>query len=94
MSKKNKKNSKINQKIKKYFDDDPFDVGIQRVPSDILSELFHTLGIYDIEFSKETLVKTARMLWSEADSGIEQIYLIFLLQMRQYIHQINQNRSF
>ena len=31
MAKKNKKNSKINQKIKEYFDNDPFDVGIERV---------------------------------------------------------------
>ena len=45
MGKKNKKNSKINQRIKQYFDDDPFDVGVERVSSETLSELFHTLGI-------------------------------------------------
>ncbi|QOY54739.1 helicase [Candidatus Sulfurimonas marisnigri] len=67
MSKKNKKNSKINQKIRKYFDDDPFDVGIERVSSETLSELFHTLGIYDIEHNRDLLIKTARMIWSEAD---------------------------
>ncbi|WP_455757315.1 helicase-related protein [Sulfurimonas sp.] len=77
MGKKNKKNSKINQKIRKYFDDDPFDVGIERVDSQTLSELFHTIGIYDIEFSKDVLVKTIRMLWSEADSNIRQDILNF-----------------
>lgn len=77
MSKKNKKNSKINQKIRKYFDDDPFDVGIERVGSETLSELFATLGIYDVEHSKAELVKTTRMLWSEADSGFRQDILNF-----------------
>jgi len=77
MSKKNKKNTKINQKIRKYFDDDPFDVGIQRVSSETLSELFSTMGIYDIEHKKEVLVKTVRMLWSEADSDFRQEILNF-----------------
>jgi len=77
MSKKNKKNTKINQRIRKYFDDDPFDVGIERVSSETLSELFSTLGIYDIEHNKDALVKTLRMLWSEADSGFRQEILAF-----------------
>jgi len=68
MGKKSKKNSKINQKIKKYFDDDPFDVGIERVDSQTLSELFHALGIYDLDFSKDLMVKNARMIWSQADT--------------------------
>jgi ATP-dependent RNA helicase SUPV3L1/SUV3 len=79
MSKKNKKNSKINQKIRKYFDDDPFDVGIDRISSQTLSELFATLGIYDIEHTKNVLVKTVRMLWSEADSGFRQDILNFFI---------------
>ena len=77
MAKKSKKNIKINQRIKKYFDNDPFDVGIERVSSQTLSELFHTLGIYDIEYSKKELLKTVRMLWSEADSGFRQDILNF-----------------
>ena len=77
MAKKNKKNIKINQKIKQYFDDDPFDVGIERVSSETLSELFSTLGIYDIEHTKAILLKTVRMLWSEADSGIRKEILSF-----------------
>jgi len=77
MSKKNKKNTKINQKIKIYFDDDPFDVGIERVSSQTLSELFATLGIYDIEHKKHLLLKTIRMIWSEANSGYRQDILNF-----------------
>ncbi|MCD6172909.1 MAG: helicase, partial [Sulfurimonas sp.] len=79
MGKKNKKNTKINQRIRKYFDDDPFDVGVERVEAEVLSELFHTLGIYDIEFSKEIMIKTARMLWSEADSDYRQDILNFFI---------------
>jgi len=77
MAKKNKKNSKINQKIRVYFDDDPFDVGIERVSSQTLSELFATLGIYDIEHKKKLLIKTIRMIWSEPDGGFKRDILNF-----------------
>ncbi|MBL0709352.1 MAG: helicase [Sulfurimonas sp.] len=74
---KNKKNSKINQQIKRYFDDDPFDIGVLRVDTQTLCEMFSALGIYDIEHSKDVLVKTARMLWSEADSNYRSQILNF-----------------
>jgi len=77
MSKKNKKNSKTNQHIKKYFDGDPFDVGVQRVASETLSELFHYLGIYEIEHSRELLIKTIRMVWSEADNVYRKLIVEF-----------------
>jgi len=77
MARKKKKNTKINQKIKHYFDDDPFDVGIERVPSETLSELFATLGIYDVEHNKNLLLKTIRMIWSEADGGYREDILRF-----------------
>lgn len=72
-----KKNKKINQKIRAYFDDDSFDVGIERVSSETLSELFNALGIYDIEHNKKLMIKTIRMIWSEADSGYRQDILKF-----------------
>jgi len=77
MAKKNRKNSKINQRIRKYFDNDPFDVGIQRVEGKTLSELFATLGIYDIEHNKDLMIKTLRMIWSEAESSMRQEILHF-----------------
>ena len=79
MGKKNKKNSKINQKIRTYFGDDPFDIGIARVDSQTLSELFHALGIYDVSFNKEELLKTIRMLWSQADSDFRANILEFFV---------------
>ncbi|MEA1983590.1 MAG: SUV3 C-terminal domain-containing protein [Campylobacterota bacterium] len=77
MAKKNKKNSKINQRIRVYFDDAPFDVGIERVSSETLSELFGALGIYDIEHNKKLMIKTLRMIWSEAESEMRQDILHF-----------------
>ena len=77
MAKKNKKNIKINQKIKTFFDGDPFDVGVERVKSETLSELFSALGIYEIDHSKDVLLKAVRMLWSEADSGFRAEILTF-----------------
>jgi len=79
MAKKNKKNIKINQQIKKYFDGEPFDVGVQRVSSETLSELFSILGIYNIEHDKKTLLKTIRMLWSEADGGYRKDILDYFI---------------
>ncbi len=80
MAKKNKKFTKINQKIKKFFDNDPFDVGIERVSSDTLSELMHYLGIYDIEYSKSVMIKTVRNLWSTADIVVREMILEFFAQ--------------
>lgn len=80
MAKKSKKNSKINQKIKKYFDGDPFDVGVARVSTQTLSELFHYLGIYDVDGSKEMLLKVVRMIWSEVDSDYRGAILDFFEQ--------------
>ncbi|WP_321779465.1 SUV3 C-terminal domain-containing protein [Sulfurimonas sp.] len=84
MAKKNKKSSKINQKIRQYFDDDPFDVGITRVSSQTLSELFSALGIYDIEHNNEVMLKTARMLWSEADNSFRAEILNFFANDGQF----------
>jgi ATP-dependent RNA helicase SUPV3L1/SUV3 len=92
MAKKNKKHSKINQKIRKYFDDDPFDVGIERVSTQTLSELFSTLGIYDIEHKKELLIKVARMLWSEADSDIRKEILNFFAR-EDHIYKSNKPKQ-
>ncbi len=74
---KHKKNTKINHRIKKYFDNDPFDIGIERVSTETLSELCHALGIYDEEHNKKMLLKTIRMVWSEADSDYRQNILSF-----------------
>ena len=83
MAKKNKKFTKINQKIKKFFDNEPFDIGIQRVDSQTLSELMHYLGIYDIEYTKPIMIKTIRHLWSTSDTLIREQILDFFIQNKK-----------
>ncbi|MDY0115987.1 MAG: SUV3 C-terminal domain-containing protein [Sulfurimonadaceae bacterium] len=78
MAKKNKKITKINEKIRLYFDGDPFDVGIENLSSQKLSEMMHSLGIMDIEHNKKALVKLLRQLWSDGDIDQRQDILNFL----------------
>ena len=77
MAKKNKKNVKINQRIKHFFDGDPFDVGVERVSGETLSAIFSALGIYEIDHSKDALLKALRKLWSSADSDLRRDILTF-----------------
>jgi len=66
MSKK-KKFIKLNQAIREFFGDDGFDGGIERVDEATLMELAHTLGIVTDNFTKKSLVRIYRTLWSESD---------------------------
>jgi len=93
MAKKNKKFIKINQKIKKYFDNEAFDVAIERVESSTLSELMHYLGIYDIEYTKPVMLKTIRHLWSNADVSIREHILDFFIQNKKIYKSDKQKES-
>lgn len=77
MAKKNHKQSKINQKIRDYFDGEPFDIGIATVEIKTLSELFVSLGLYDAPDDKELLIKAARKMWSDGDTEIRRFILDF-----------------
>ncbi len=77
MAKKNKKSTKINTKIKHFFGDDPFDVGIERVGEKTLIELAHTIGLYDVNFEKKELLRAFRQLWSTADLHVRDDILHF-----------------
>ncbi len=68
MAKKKKKMIKLNQSIRHFFGDEGFDEGIERVPTETLVALAHTLGIFDGTTSKEVLVKSFRRLWSEGEA--------------------------
>ncbi|MCJ7764468.1 MAG: helicase, partial [Thiovulaceae bacterium] len=66
MSKK-KKFIKLNQTIRHYFGEDGFDTGIERVDEATLVELARTLGLTPDSYSKKSLLRVYRTLWSEAD---------------------------
>lgn len=67
MAKKKKKLTKYNQLIRIYFDGDGFDEGITRVPQDKLIELAQSIGLAYQGMTPETLVRSFRRIWSEAD---------------------------
>ncbi len=72
-----KKQSKINQKIRHYFDGDGFDEGIERVNSATLIALTQTLGVIPDSLDKPQLIRLFRRLWSEGDMGIRSHIISF-----------------
>ena len=72
-----KKLTKINHAIRRFFDDAPFDEGIERVDEATLIELTHFLGILPDSWDKESLVRIYRRLWSDADVYIRKEIVSF-----------------
>ena len=72
-----KKQSKINQKIRHYFDGDGFDEGIERVNSATLIALTQTLGVIPDSLDKPQLIRLFRRLWSEGDMQIRSHIISF-----------------
>ncbi len=77
MAKKKKKMIKLNQQIRHYFGNEGFDEGIERVPTEVLIALAHTIGIFEGSTDKATLVKTFRRLWSEGESETRELIVAF-----------------
>ncbi len=62
-----KKLAKINHAIRRYFDDAPFDEGIERVEKAALIELAHFLGVLPDAWDRDSLIRLFRRLWSDGD---------------------------
>lgn len=77
MAKKKKKMIKLNQSIRHFFGDEGFDEGIERVPTEVLIALAHTLGIFNGMTDKPTLIKTFRRLWSEGEAENREMIVAF-----------------
>jgi ATP-dependent RNA helicase SUPV3L1/SUV3 len=77
MAKKKKKMIKLNQSIRHFFGDEGFDEGIERVPTETLIALSHTIGLFNGITDKQTLVKSFRRLWSEGESDNREIIVDF-----------------
>ena len=80
MAKKKKKMIKLNQSIRHFFGDEGFDEGIERVPTEALIALAHTLGIFNGTTDKTGLIKTFRRLWSEGESDNREMIVAFFKQ--------------
>jgi ATP-dependent RNA helicase SUPV3L1/SUV3 len=77
MAKKKKKMIKLNQSIRHFFGDEGFDEGIERVPTETLIALSHTLGLFNEITDKPTLMKSFRRLWSEGHSDNRELIVNF-----------------
>ncbi|MDP3291025.1 MAG: helicase-related protein [Sulfuricurvum sp.] len=77
MAKKKKKMIKLNQSIRHFFGDEGFDEGIERVPTESLIALAHTLGIFTGTTDKTALIKNFRRLWSEGESDSREMIVAF-----------------
>ena len=77
MAKKKKKLTRLNASIRRYFDGDGFDEGIERVETATLGELVQTLGFVPESWEREELVRTLRRLWSDADVEMRQAITAF-----------------
>ncbi len=77
MAKKKKKMIKLNQSIRYFFGDEGFDEGIERLPSEVLIALAHTLGIFNGTTDKATLIKTFRRIWSEGETDNREMIVAF-----------------
>lgn len=77
MAKKKKKMIKLNQSIRHFFGDEGFDEGIERVPTEVLIALAHTLGVFNSTTDKTTLIKMFRRLWSEGEMDNREMIVAF-----------------
>ena len=67
MAKKKKKLTRLNISIRRFFDGDGFDEGIERVETATLAELVQALGVHADSWERESLIRQLRRLWSDAD---------------------------
>jgi len=74
---KKKKMIKLNQQIRKFFGDNGFDEGIERVETSTLIALSHALGISGISTQRNDLLKLFRRLWSEGDTHERSLIVSF-----------------
>lgn len=79
MAKKRKKQSKINQGIKKIFGGLGFDEGIERIDTDTLVALAMALKFSTSDLSRTSLLKNLRRSFSEADSE-DREEILYLLE--------------
>jgi ATP-dependent RNA helicase SUPV3L1/SUV3 len=67
MAKKKKKLTRLNASIRRFFDGDGFDEGIERVETATLTELAQAIGLHPDSWEREALIRLLRRTWSDAD---------------------------
>jgi ATP-dependent RNA helicase SUPV3L1/SUV3 len=87
MAKKKKKYLiKLNNKIRNYFNGQPFDEGIATLDEDKLIELIMLLEIDLPSHAREDMVRTLRRVWSEEGAGTREMIVSYLTQSYKSVH--------
>ena len=87
MAKKKKKYLiKLNNKIRNYFNGQPFDEGIATLDEDKLIELIMLLEITLPAHTCEDMVRTLRRVWSEEGAGTREMIVSYLTQSYKSVH--------
>jgi len=84
-----KKLTKLNHAIRRFFDDSPFDEGIDRVDTATLTELCHFIGALPEHWDKESLVRLMRRLWSDGDHYLRKEIVDFFKAHNKVYHRIS-----
>jgi ATP-dependent RNA helicase SUPV3L1/SUV3 len=87
MAKKKKKYLiKLNNKIRNYFNGEPFDEGISSVSDDKLIELIMLLELQLPSHTHADMVRALRRVWSEEGSGTREMIVSYLTQGYKSTH--------
>ena len=87
MAKKKKKYLiKLNNKIRNYFDGQPFDEGIATLDEDKLIELVMLLELELPSHEREDMVRALRRVWSEEGAGTRELIVSYLTKGHKAIH--------
>ncbi len=87
MAKKKKKYLiKLNNKIRNYFNGQPFDEGVATLDDDKLIELIMLLEITLPEHTHDDMVRTLRRVWSEEGAGTREMIVSYLTQSYRSVH--------
>ena len=87
MAKKKKKHLiKLNNKIRNYFNGQPFDEGINRVSDDKLIELVMLLELKISSYEHDDMVRALRRAWSEEGASTREMIVSYLVSSHTSIH--------
>ena len=87
MAKKKKKYLiKLNNKIRNYFNGQPFDEGIATLDEDKLIELVMLLELELLSHEREDMIRALRRVWSEEGAGTREMIVSYLTKGHKSIH--------
>ena len=77
---------KLNNKIRNYFNGQPFDEGITTLSDETLIELIMLLELNLPSYSRNEMIRTLRRIWSEEGAGTREMIVSYLTQNYKSVH--------